>query len=201
MEIKYQNNELYIQYQYQIRPHTHSTNKMGGTEGITTTQYLMPLSTTLKEMTNIRQVLFIYNHNNTTHLTPQEPPQNTEYHTIKTYVNKQHKQTTIQLPEHLLPQLDKNKKQNVTIKYYPQKQDPYNPEQPLITLHIHDRPTPPKQTIAKLTDKNTLTWKIQEEIPEDLKPFLTEQQIQQIQPNTTIQLDLQTLQTTITPEQ
>ena len=171
-------------YDYKVVAHTHSTHKMGGKEGITTTQYIIPINNTLKELANIRQVLFIYENHilNQICITTKEPPKQLNYKTIKTYNSKS--QTTISLPPEYLP-LDKDKKQTATIKYYPQEEDTYNKTAPLMTINITDIKETNNESTAQLetTKKGTyLTWQVEDEIPDELKQLMTKDELEQIHP-------------------
>lgn len=201
MKIEYNKdikNALALCYTYKIVAHTHTTHKIGGKEGITTTQYIIPINNTLKKQANIQQILFIYKHppTQTICLTTQEPPEHIQYKILKTRTNKT--QTTIQLPPDYLP-LTTNTKQKATLKYYPQEKDHYHPQQPLMTLSIWT-PTPTNESTAQLTTNNTLLWHITPtNIPKDLKPFLSTKEIEQIQTQNIkqVEVNLNTLKTNL----
>ena len=182
MYIEYdkQTKKMALCYTYKVVAHTHSTKKMGGENGITTTQYIIPLNNTLKELTNIRKILFLYKNPNGKEicLTTQEPPKTIDYNLIRTYGTQ--RQTTIQLPTTLFP-LNKEKNQTSIIKYYPQEEDPATHQKPLITLTIIDTEETTESTAKLLSeDVPQLQWEITDTIPEDLLPLLNEKQENQL---------------------
>lgn len=199
MNITYENNQTALTWKYAVVAHTHSTKKIGGDEGISTTQFFIPLNNKLIDMADIRQVIFLYQYGDDkkTCLTTHEPPRDVDYKLIRVYSNKNRK--TIQLPPNKLP-LDKNKTQTVTINYYPQTHDYYSENHPLITIDIEDVPKeqiPSTAKVVKEDGKVYLQWLIKPnaELPDDLLQFLSENQkeaFQEIEEETIICVDTKT---------
>ena len=79
--------------------------------------------------------------------------------------------------------LNKDQDQTATITYYPQEKDHYS-NQPLVTLQIQDNtPKEPESeaTIIQIDNKPYLRWQLTTQIiPEDLKPFLNQEQTEHI---------------------
>lgn len=180
MEIKYEDGHLKLEWVYTITRFKHDTKLSGEL-----TQFIINLNTTILKMANIRRVLFLYKDSTGQFcLTTREPENPIEYETILTRSNK--KQVTIQLPQDFLD-LKEELPQQAIISIFPQLKDSETGNSPKIWLDINTLPPEINEPSLETVDgKQYLSWIIaeEEEIPEALKQFLTEDEMESIKKKT-----------------
>ena len=199
MEIKYEGNNLKMEWTYTITRFQHETKLSG-----MITQFIINLNTTILKMGNIRRVLFLYKDKTTGQFcfTTTEPEESIHYETILTRSNK--KQVTIQLPQELLG-LKENIPQKAIINIYPHLKDSETGSSPKITMDIVDLPPEVNEpSLEIIKGEKYLSWIIEtgEKTPKSLIQFLTLEETETID-NTNDQLNvlvnIETLATQILP--
>lgn len=180
MTIKYENGHLKLEWIYTITRFQHETKLSG-----TITQFIINLNTTILKTGNIRRVLFLYKDSTGQFcFTTTEPEDGIEYETILTRSNK--KQVTIQLPQEFLG-LKEDSPQRAIISMFPQLRDGETGSSPKILLDVVDLPPEVNEPSLETIDgKQYLSWVLSEdeEIPEALKQFLTEDEMEDIKHKT-----------------
>lgn len=192
MTVNYENDQLVIEWDYKIV----KTNRGRSA------QYSVAVNERFIKLTGIRQALFISKSPipNTYILSTMEPPENVEYKLEKPHDSRIH--IKINLPKNIM---NLSAGQKIKLKYYPGQADYYNLGGPKIEAELYTPQKEPEITGKLQTAPNTppkIKWEINKNVPDDLLPFLTHNQIEEIKKlkNATVILDVKTLGITIKPE-